>query len=109
MRLTALFAIGVLTGCAGSQTHLRILEAENSLRVDVANSPDYDYTVSLRNVKDFNYNVDDKATRDATALRALQTQCPRGSIVGETVINTGTYLLGDPARTYVMQVRCNSG
>jgi len=101
-----LFVVAALAGCAGSQTHLRTLEQVNALSVAPAQSPTHDYVVSIRNVKDPGYDPDNKPTRDATALAALKTQCPSGRIVGETVIDTGTYLLGNPARTYAIQVKC---
>lgn len=94
------------SGCSGTQSHLRTLEQINALSVAPASSPTHDFVVSIRNVKDPGYDPDIKATRDATALSALKTQCPGGRVVGETVIDTGTYLLGNPARTYAIQVKC---
>lgn len=96
----------MLSACAGTQSHLRILEKDNALRVDPSQNPNYDYVVSLRNVKDIGYDPDNKATRDSTALSALSAQCPSGRVVGETVISTGTYLLGNASRTYAIQVKC---
>lgn len=101
----ALAGIGV-SGCSGSQSHLRLLEADNALSVAPANSPTHDFVVSIRNVKDIGYDPDDKATRDRTAVQAMQAQCPSARVVGETVITTGTYLLGNPARTYAIQIKC---
>lgn len=99
-------ALVAFAGCAGSQSHLRLLEKDNALSVAPANSPTHDFVVSIRNLKDFGYDADDKATRDRTALQALEAQCPAGRVVGETVINTGTYALGNPSRTYAIQVKC---
>jgi len=98
--------VAALGGCAGSDSHLRMLEGDNAVRVDPASAPGHDYVVSIRNLKDFGYNPDDKPTRDATALRMLRTQCPNGRVVGETVINTGQYLLGNESRTYAVRVKC---
>lgn len=104
--LTTIVLALILSACAGSQTHMRVLEADNALNVMPASSPTHDFVVSIRNLKDFGYDPDDKATRDRTALQALETQCPAGRVVGETVINTGTYALGNPSRTYAIQVKC---
>ena len=96
----------VCAGCAGTQSELRILENQNALQVDPSPTADASFVVSIRNVIDFGYDPDIKATRDATALQALKTQCPEGVIVGETVIDTGTYLLGNSSRTYAIKVKC---
>lgn len=96
----------LVLGCAGSQSHLRLLEKDNALSVTTAQSSLYDFVVSIRNIKDIGYDPDDKPTRDRTALQALNSQCPGARIVGETVINTGTYALGNPSRTYAIQVKC---
>lgn len=66
----------------------------------------YDYVVSLRNLRDPGFNPDDKTTREATALSTLKNQCPTGSVVGETIINTGTYATGRSSLIYAMQVKC---
>ncbi len=102
----ATVAVLALIGCAGSQSHLRILESGNAISVTPSSAPGHDFVVSIRNVKDFGYDPDDKATRDTTALQMLREQCPAGRVVGETVVNTGTFALGNPARNYLVQVKC---
>lgn len=94
-----------LSACTG-QTQLRLLEADNALRVDRVEHPTHDYVVTMRNVVDINLDLDDKADRDDIALRAMQAQCPAARVVDETVIETGTYLTGRPSRTYAVQIRC---
>lgn len=96
-----------LAGCAGSQSHLRLLEKDNALSVTPVNAPTHDYVVSVRRVFDFGYDPDDKPTRDRVALQVLSTQCPGARIVGETVINTGEFALGAASRTYAIQVKCS--
>ena len=103
--LWAVTAAVILAGCADSQPYMRTLKQSNALRVDPANTLGADYVVSLRNLKDVGYDPDDKADRDRVALAALRDQCPAGRIVGETVINTGTYLLGNPSRTYALRIK----
>ncbi len=101
----AIVAVG-LTGCAGTDAQIRMLEQDNAVRVEPATTADANYVVSVRNLVDIDYNLDDKPTREDLALRMLRTQCPDGRIAGETVIDTGTYLLGRPARTYAIRVKC---
>lgn len=106
MRAALIVFALALTGCAGSQTHMRLLEAENAVRVAPSGVPDSDFTVSIRNVVDFGFDPDDQATRNRTALDFLKTQCPQGRVVGETIIDTGAYLTGRPSRTYAIRVKC---
>ena len=105
--IAALTAAACLAGCAGTDSQMRVLENSNAVRVDQA-SPGlpYDYVVSVRNVKDIGYDPDTKETRDDMALRMMRDQCPGARIFGETVINTGQFLLGNPARTYAIQIKC---
>jgi hypothetical protein len=99
-------AMALLAGCAGTQSQMRLLESSNALRVEPTSGPGYDYTVVVKNVKDIGYNPDIKADRESVALRAIRTQCPAGVIVKEEVVETGTYLLGNPSRDYFMRIRC---
>lgn len=96
----------MLPACAGTQNHLRVLEAGGDIRVAPSAGPDHDFVVSIRNTRDFGYDPDDKATRDNTALALLASQCQRARVVGETVIETGTFALGNPSRTYAIRVKC---
>lgn len=105
--LLMMAAVALLAGCAGTQSYLRILESSNAISVAPASGPGHDFVVSIRNIKDIGYDPDDKPVRDATALQMMRAQCPAGRVVGETVLNTGAYMLGNPSRTYLVQVRCN--
>lgn len=96
-----------LGGCAGSQEHLRLLEADHAISVMPASAPDHDFVVSIRNLVDVGYDPDDKATRDRTALQFMQAQCPRATIVGETAISTGSYMGGRASKTYAIKIKCN--
>lgn len=98
--------VAALTGCAGSQNHLRILESGGNVRVEQAQAAGYDYLVYVRNVVDFGYDPDVEATRYSIALQILEAQCPGATVIGEEVIETGTYLGGRPSRTYVIRVAC---
>jgi hypothetical protein len=97
----------LLSGCAGTDTQLRLLERENALRIEPISGKPYDYTVRLSNVIDFGYDPDNKETRDDTAMRAIRAQCPAGVIVGEDIIEKGTYAIGRQAREYLIQIKCD--
>jgi len=95
-----------LTSCAGTQTKLRMQEGSGELAVTPESGKPYDYTVKIVNRWDIGYDPDNPETRKKTALTLLRTQCPAASVVGEAVVNTGTYGIGTPARTYFVQVKC---
>lgn len=106
MRLLTLALIAILPGCAGSQPHFRALEMYGDIGVTPSGS---DYIVSIKNKRDVDYNMEDRKNRHQLAVQYMSAQCPRGaSVIDETSITTGTYLLGNPAKTYAVRVRCAS-
>lgn len=106
LRVLSIAGPVLLAGCAGSQSHLRLLESGGDVRVSAVAADDHDYVVSVRNTIDIGYNPDTKSTRDRVALQLLEAQCPTAVIVGEDVIATGTYLTGRQSRVYQIKVRC---
>ncbi|KAA0689861.1 hypothetical protein DTW90_30685 [Neorhizobium sp. P12A] len=87
---------------------MRAMESAGELAVTPETGKPYDYTVKILNRRDIGYNPDDLDQRKKTALLLLKDQCPNGSVIGETVVNTGTYGIGTPARAYFVQVKCNA-
>lgn len=85
---------------------MRMMEAAGQIRVEPSTLAGSDYVVHMRNVVDIGFNPDDKANREMWALNMLKAQCPAGRIVKTSVINTGTYGIGKPARNYSVYVRC---
>ncbi|MEA2836105.1 MAG: hypothetical protein QOD89_655 [Bradyrhizobium sp.] len=107
MRILGIAALcAALAGCAGTDTHLRMLENSNSLQIEPSQVKDFDYVVRMKNLVDIGYNPDNPETRTETALRAMQAQCPGARIVGEQIIEKGTYAIGRPAREYFIQIKC---
>ncbi|MBX5268537.1 hypothetical protein HJB99_07580 [Rhizobium sp. NLR17b] len=100
------FILVLSVALAGCQTQMRMLETSGDLRVEPSTVAGANYVVHMRNTLDFGYNPDDKANRDRIALSYLKTQCPAGRIVKESVIATGTYGLGRPAKVYSLYVSC---
>jgi hypothetical protein len=83
MRSLEIVAIcAALGGCAGSDTHLRMLENSNALQVEPSQSKEFDYVVRMKNLVDIGYNPDNPDTRRQTALHEMQAQCPGARIVG---------------------------
>jgi hypothetical protein len=107
MRILGVAALcAALGGCAGTDTHLRMLENSNALQIEPSQVKDFDYVVRMKNLIDIGYDPDNPETRKDTALRAMQAQCPGARIVGEQVIEKGTYAIGRPAREYFVQIKC---
>jgi hypothetical protein len=99
-------ALTLLGGCAGSALHDRMLEQGGDVTVMPASAPSHDFIVSVKNTVDFGHNPEDRATREAIALRIGKAQCASASIVGETSIVRGEALIGRPHRTFFIQVKC---
>lgn len=107
MRILGIVALcATLAGCAGTDTQLRMLENQNALQIEPSQTKDFDYVVRMKNLIDFGYDPDNPETRKETSLRAIRAQCPDARIVGEQVIEKGTYAIGRPAREYFMQIKC---
>jgi hypothetical protein len=103
----AIACLTILSGCVGSQTHLRDLENNGVVRVDRSNAKDSDYVVSIRNVI-HDFDPDNPESRREVAQKMMATQCPQNTVVGEDIIETGTWLGGRPSRTYAVRVKCKS-
>jgi hypothetical protein len=109
MRILGIVAMcAALGGCAGTDTQLRMLENYNHLQIEPSQVKDFDYVVRMKNVIDIGYDPDNPETRKDTALRAIRAQCPDARIIGEQVIEKGTYAIGRPAREYFVQIKCGT-
>jgi hypothetical protein len=102
----AMMVCALLGGCAGTDAQLRMLENSNALQIEPSQSKGFDYVVRMKNVVDVGYNPDNPETRKETALHSIAAQCPNARIVGEQVIEKGTYAVGRAAREYFIQIRC---
>jgi hypothetical protein len=93
-------------GCAGTQSHLRLLESGGAIRVDVADDKSYDYKVLIENRVDFGWDGGDKEDRMKTVQLMFGERCRDVKVLEEVPIEKGTYLTGKPAVTWVMKVKC---
>ncbi len=107
MRIVSVCLLAALAGCAGPSSSVPLQQNSSAITIRKADSQNYDYVISIPDVKDNIYDPDDKATRDKMALGALRDQCEAPQVVGESVINSGTYLFGHPSRSFEVQVRCS--
>lgn len=96
----------VLAACAGTEGGKPPVQSANTVSVVRATSPNYDFVVSVPDVKGPQYDPSDKAARESMALAALKNDCEAPEIIGESIVSSGTFLLGDQSRVYAMQVRC---
>jgi hypothetical protein len=70
MRILGIVALcAALAGCAGTDTHLRMLENSNALQIEPSQIKDFDYVVRMKNLIDIAYDPDNPETRKETALR----------------------------------------
>lgn len=108
LRVVVILVSIACSGCVvGSQSHLRMLESDNNLNIEISSNPAYDYVVKIRNSLDIGYNPDQLEDRNKVALSAMKQQCPNGQIVGEDTIKGGRNILGNPAITYLVHIKCN--
>src|SRR3546814_11831953 len=52
--------VSILAGCAGTQSYLRALEHDGTIRVDLADDKSYDYKVLIENRVDFGWDGGDR-------------------------------------------------
>lgn len=95
-----------LSGCAGTQSHLRLLERDGTIRTDIADDKTYDYKVLIENRFDIGWDGGNREDRIRTVNLMFQDNCKEVDIIDETPINKGQYLTGSDTVTWVMKVKC---
>lgn len=96
----------LLSACAGSQIHDRMLETGGDVRIEPTPGPGYDFSVNIRNTVDIGYDPDDLESRQKTALGFARNQCANAQIAGESVVTTGKYLTGRDSKVYSIKIKC---
>ena len=104
--LSLVFSIALVTGCAGTQTHLRILESGGAIRTDISDDDSYDYKVFIKNTIDFGWDGGREADRIMAVNLMFKNTCRKIEIVDQIPIRKGEYLFGKEAVTWVMKVKC---
>ena len=101
-----ILASSLISGCAGTQSYLRGLESSGTIRVDLADDTSYDYKVLIENRIDFGWDGGNKEDRLKTVKLMFGGRCSEVKVIEENPIEKGTYLMGKPAITWVMKVKC---
>lgn len=96
----------VLTGCCGSQRHVATMVAMGDIRVEPADDDTYDYKVSIVNITGATWDGKKKADRLKAVNNMFTEQCKSVTVLEEVPIQTGKYLFGNPAITYILKVKC---
>ena len=102
-----LFCAAAVSGCAGTQHYVRVLESDGTVRVDIPDDKSYDYKVLIQNKVDIGWDGGNKDDRLKTVQLMFGDRCRGLKVVDETPIEKGTYLGGRAAVTWVMKVKCN--
>lgn len=98
-----------LAGCSTSQLGLMSMEAGGNLRVAPERGAADVYVVSMRNVRDVDFNGNDQRDRLKLARAALASECAGIELLDETQTTLGTYGTGLPRISFDMRVRCLRG
>jgi hypothetical protein len=93
-------------GCAGTQSYLRILESDGTIRTDIADNDSYDYKALIENRIDFGWDGGNREDRLKTVNLMFQDSCREVKVLDETAIKKGQYLTGKEAITWVMKIKC---
>ncbi len=98
--------VGVLlTGCAGLEHGVAVVQNEEPISVEPSQAAGYDYLVIIREGGNLGFDPNDQQARDLAALAKLRDQCDAPKIVGETVVKSDAGL-GAQAHRYEVKVRC---
>lgn len=95
-----------LFGCAGTQSHLRILETDGTIRTDISDDASYDYKVFIENRIDFGWDGDNAEDRLRTVNLMFNDTCKDVKVLDQIPIKKGKYLVGRESVVWVMKVKC---
>jgi hypothetical protein len=105
MRPIAILMTLLLTSCAGTQSHVHMLESQGFISVDVADDPGYDYKVSMKNAWDFGWNGNNEEDRISAVKLLFEENCQSVEVIDQKPIPRGS-MLGRDLVTWVMKVKC---
>ena len=95
-----------LSGCATSLIGSMRLVSTGEMRVEPADSQDYDFKVSLRNGRDFGYDGDDPEDQRKVIQQVLRTECRDIAVIDTREIRIGEGFFGFVPKLYVMKIKC---
>lgn len=106
-KLIALAFVILLTGCAGTKFHTRMMENQNQIRYEQVDNQNYDYKVTMQNVFDYGMDLDNREDRMKQLTLVLGDECKNIQVVSERQINRGkVFEISRQAIDYVMNVKC---
>ncbi|MFL7015459.1 hypothetical protein AB6D16_009185 [Vibrio cyclitrophicus] len=105
-RIYIIVMLTLLMGCAGSQTHLRILESGGDIRTELSDTDEYDYKVYIKNTIDFGWDGGDEKDWLNAVQMMFKDSCRSVDVLEQTPIHRGEYGIGKEAITWVMKVKC---
>ncbi len=96
----------VFISCAGSQRHIGTMTAQGKINVNTVDDESYDYKVSILNYVEIGWDGNKKEDRLKAVNVIFKDKCNDYEVIDETSIQTGKYVLGNPAITYILKVKC---
>lgn len=108
-RLLIGLAAMLAAGCTTSQIGLMNMEASGNLRVERDRAAADVFLVSVKSVRDVDFNGNDPGDRLKLARAALASECAAIELLEETQTQLGTYLTGQPRITFELRVKCQRG
>jgi hypothetical protein len=107
MRILLLLFIIFLGGCISTPMRAKILLNDGSLIIDEIKGENYQYRAYVKNTMDIGWNGDDPVDRKRVVQEALKDKCLNFQILDDRPLQTGSYLLGRPANTWIMRIKCD--
>lgn len=104
--LTLTFLQLLISSCAGTPTHLKMLKDSGSVRVENVLNEEYNYKVFIKNTTDFGWDGGLRSDREKAINLTFKDICEKTDILDEVSIQTGTYAFAKPALTWIMKIKC---
>lgn len=96
----------LMSSCAGTTTHLKMLEDSGSVRIESVLNEEYNYKVFIKNTTDFGWDGGLRSDREKAINLIFKEKCEKTDILDEASIQTGTYAFSKPALTWIMKIKC---
>lgn len=95
------------SSCAGTLTHVHMLEHGGAIRTESVANEEYQYKVFIKNTRDFGWNGDVKEDREKAINLMFADRCKKVEILEDLPLQTGTYPINRPAITWIMKIKCD--
>lgn len=105
-KILIFFSATIFFSCAGTLTHVHMLQDGGAIRAEDVTGEDYQYKIFIKNTSDFGWNGDRAEDRKKAVELLLKSKCKETKIIEDLPIQTGTYAFGRPAITWISKVKC---